>query len=79
MRSNNEVLELKGICDITRKVVETLNDIVYPFVYLLLKLAMILPVATAMVKRSFSATRYVKNMLHNRMGDQWINDCLVTY
>jgi len=21
----------------------------------------------------------VKNRLHNRMGDQWMNDCLVTY
>jgi hypothetical protein len=22
---------------------------------------------------------FIKNLLHNRMGDQWMNDCLVTY
>ena len=34
---------------------------------------------TATVERAFSAMKYVKNMLHNQMGDQWMNDCLVTY
>ena len=23
--------------------------------------------------------KYIKNELHNRMGDQWMNDCLVVY
>ena len=23
--------------------------------------------------------KYIKNELHNRMGDQWMNDCLVIY
>ncbi|KAL7254698.1 hypothetical protein ACSBR1_008946 [Camellia fascicularis] len=23
--------------------------------------------------------KFIKNRLHNRMGDQWLNDCLVTY
>lgn len=42
-------------------------------------LSLILPVATTTVERSFSAMNIVKNRLHNRMGDQWMNDCLVTY
>jgi hypothetical protein len=51
----------------------------YPLVYGLLKLAMILPVATSTVERAFSAMKIVKSRLRNRMGDDWMNDCLVTY
>jgi hypothetical protein len=52
---------------------------VYPLVYLLLELALILPVATATVERAFSAMSIIKNRLRNRMGNEWLNDCLVTY
>ena len=38
-----------------------------------------LPVTTASMERSFSAMKYIKNKLRNRMGDQWLNDCLVSY
>ena len=51
----------------------------YPLVYLLVKLALTLLVATATVERSFSAMKYIKNEMCNRMGDQWMNDCLVVY
>ena len=33
----------------------------------------------ATVERSFSAMKYIKNELHNQMGDQWMNDYLVVY
>ena len=65
MRSSNEFLDLKGICDIARKLIETKKDIVYPLVYLLPKLVLILPVATATVERSFSVMKYIKNRLRN--------------
>ena len=38
-------------------------------VYKLLKLVLVLPVATASVERIFSAMNYVKNKLRNKMGD----------
>ena len=78
MRSN-EFSEVKGIGGLAEKLVETKKNIVYPLVYLLIKLALILPVATATVERAFSAMNIVKNRLRNRMGDQWMNDCLVAY
>ncbi|KAL7261681.1 hypothetical protein ACSBR1_000162 [Camellia fascicularis] len=59
--------------------VETRRDKVYPLVYLLLTLALILHVATATVERVFSAMNIVKNRLQNRMGDEWMNDSLVVY
>ena len=40
---------------------------------------LILQVAAAIVERMFSAMNIIKNWLNNRIGDQWINDCLVTY
>ena len=43
-----------------------------------MKLALTLPVATTTVE-SFSAMKYIKNELRNRMGDQLMNDCLVVY
>ncbi|GAA0173980.1 hypothetical protein LIER_27468 [Lithospermum erythrorhizon] len=45
----------------------------------LAQLSLLLPVATASVELVFSAMKYVKNELRNRMGNSWLNDCLVTY
>lgn len=47
--------------------------------YRLLKFVLVLPVATATVERVFSIMNHVKNKLRNRMGDQYLNDCLVTF
>ena len=58
---------------------DTKKDIVYQLVYLLLKLVLILPVLTVTVERVFLAMKYVNNRLRNRMRDQRMNDCLVTY
>ncbi|GMP95388.1 hypothetical protein CsSME_00044462 [Camellia sinensis var. sinensis] len=79
MRLSEDFLELKGVGDLAIKLVETDKHVIYPLVYLLVKLALTLPVVTATVERSFSAMKYIKSNLRNRMGDQWMNDCLVTY
>jgi hAT family C-terminal dimerisation region len=47
--------------------------------YLLLKLALFLPVAMTTVERAFSAMNIIKIKLRNRMCDSLMNDCLVTY
>jgi len=77
--SDSDFLELEGIGDLSLKLVETGKHIVYPLVYLLLKLSLILPVATASAERAFSAMSIIKNRMRNRMGDEWLNNCLVTY
>ena len=69
MHSNDEFLELKGIGDLARKMVEKNKDVMYPLVYLLVKLVLTLLVATVTMERSFSAMKYIKNELRNRMGD----------
>ena len=45
--------------------VETNKDVIYPLVYLLVKLVLTLPVATTTVERSFSDMKYIKNELRN--------------
>ncbi|XP_024634822.2 zinc finger MYM-type protein 1-like [Medicago truncatula] len=79
MRRSVEFASLKGISDLSKKMVALKKHIDYLLVYGLLKLAMILPVATSTVERAFSAMKIVKSRLRNRMGDDWMNDCLVTY
>ena len=79
MRSNDFFLELQGVSELAEKLVNTRKHETYPLVYLLMKLALILPVATTIVERSFSAIKYIKNELRNRIGDWWMNDCLIVY
>ena len=79
MRNNDLFLELQEVSELAEKLVNTRKHETYPLVYLLVKLALTLPVATAIVKRSFSAMKYIKNELRNRIEDQWMNDYLVVY
>ncbi|XP_028062659.1 zinc finger MYM-type protein 1-like [Camellia sinensis] len=79
MLSSSEFSMLNGIADLAKKMIETGRDKVYPLVYLLLTLALILPVATVTVERVFSAMNIVKNRLRNRIGDEWMNDSLIVY
>ena len=59
--------------------VEMKKNISYPLIYSLVTLALILLIATTNVERDFSAMNIIKNRLRNRIGDQWMNDYLVTY
>ncbi|XP_075636729.1 uncharacterized protein LOC142608964 [Castanea sativa] len=79
MHSNDFFLEFQGVRKLAEKLVSTRKHETYPLVYLLVKLALTLPVATATVERSFSGMKYIKNEMRNRMGDQWMNDCLVVF
>ncbi|XP_075659219.1 uncharacterized protein LOC142629120 [Castanea sativa] len=79
MRSSEEFSALKGIGQLAEKMVEMKKNVSYPLVYSLVTLALILPVAIATVERAFSVMNIIKNQLRNRIEDQWMNDCLVTY
>ena len=63
LSSHEEFKSLKGINDLSIKLVETKKHIMYPLVYLLVKLALILPVSIASVERAFTALKIVKNRL----------------
>ena len=67
MCNNDFFLEFQGVSEFTEKLMSTRKYETYPLVYLPMKLVLTLPVATAIVKRSFLAMKYIKNELRNRM------------
>ncbi|XP_020242699.1 zinc finger MYM-type protein 1-like [Asparagus officinalis] len=79
VKMDDNFSNLKGISDLCRTLVRTKKHKTFRFVYILVKLALTLPVATASVERVFSGMKYVKNELRNRMANPWLNDCLVTF
>lgn len=79
MRSDDKFKGLKNLGELSTKLIETRKHDIYNLVCLLLKLVLLLPVATTSVERVFSAMNLVKNKLRNSMGDQVLNDCLVTF
>ncbi|RZC12172.1 hypothetical protein D0Y65_012116 [Glycine soja] len=79
VRCDPKFVKLKGLSDLCAKLVETKKCNTFDIVYRLPKLALVLPVATASVKRVFSAMKFVKSQLCYKMGDQWLNDRLVTF
>ena len=70
MCSNDFFLEFQGVSELAEKLESTRNHETYHLVYLLVKLALTLPVATTTVEISFLTMKYIKNELRNRMGDQ---------
>ena len=51
----------------------------YDIVYKLLKLVLLVPVAIAGVERIFSIMNFVKNKVWSKMGQKFLNGCLVTF
>jgi hypothetical protein len=79
VRDDSRLFNLKGVSDLCRKLVETKKHTSFPVVFLLVKLALILPVATATVERAFSAMKIIKTDLRNRIGGDFLYHCLITY
>ncbi|XP_024962893.1 uncharacterized protein LOC112503058 [Cynara cardunculus var. scolymus] len=67
VRQDERFTDLSGIVELARLLVETKKHKTYPLVYRLLKLALVLPVATATVKRCFFAMKIVKSDLRNKI------------
>ncbi|XP_059310239.1 uncharacterized protein LOC132061435 [Lycium ferocissimum] len=71
--------DLKRLCDLSKRLVQTKKHSNYPLVFRLVKLALLLPVATASVERAFSAMKFIKNDLQSRMNEGYFGGCLVSY
>ncbi|XP_071712423.1 uncharacterized protein [Rutidosis leptorrhynchoides] len=77
VRKDPRFANLNGIGDLSRVMVETRKYLSFNLVYRLLKLALVLPVATATAERCFSAMKIVKSNLRNRIGDEFLNACVI--
>ncbi|XP_059310541.1 uncharacterized protein LOC132061873 [Lycium ferocissimum] len=69
--------DLKGLCDLSKRLVQTKKHSNYPLVFRLVKLALLLPVSTTSV--AFSAVKFIKNDFRSRMNEGYFGGCLVPY
>uniref|UniRef100_A0A7N0UB67 TTF-type domain-containing protein n=1 Tax=Kalanchoe fedtschenkoi TaxID=63787 RepID=A0A7N0UB67_KALFE len=79
VRNDTRFQQVNDLRGLSCMLVETNKNKTFLYVYLLLKLVLNLPVATTSVERAFSAMSFVKSRLRNSMGDQLLNDSLVTF
>ncbi|XP_019257799.1 PREDICTED: uncharacterized protein LOC109236020 [Nicotiana attenuata] len=70
---------LNGLSNLSKRLVKTKKHSVYPLIFLLVKLALLLPVATVTVERAFSEMKFIKNELRSRMDDDFLGGCIVPY
>jgi hypothetical protein len=79
MRREDSFQDINNLIDHSVELVETNNHNIYDLVYLLFKLVLILPVATTSIERTFSMMNFANNRLRNRMDDDLLDYCLVTF
>ncbi|XP_023633335.1 zinc finger MYM-type protein 1 [Capsella rubella] len=74
VKRDERFVDLKSLGDLARVMVETRKHLSHPLVYRLLKLSLIVPVATATVERCFSAMTFVKTTLRTKHYYKRISD-----
>ncbi|XP_039135821.1 uncharacterized protein LOC120273258 [Dioscorea cayenensis subsp. rotundata] len=79
VRRSSNFVECHDLASLAVKLVETRKHLVFPLVYRLIELALILLVATTSVERAFSAMNIIKTELCNKIGDEWLNDMMICY
>ncbi|XP_050218045.1 uncharacterized protein LOC126668874 [Mercurialis annua] len=79
VRTSSDFTSCEDLSVLAIKMVQTGRHLVFPLVYRLIELALILPVATASVERAFSAMKHIKSDLRNSMADEWLNDLMICF
>ena len=64
---DDEFSSIGCIASLVEKMVKRKKNVIFPLVYILIKLSLLLPVATAIMERVFSAMHIVKSRLWNMM------------
>ncbi|CAN1317558.1 hypothetical protein LINPERPRIM_LOCUS30478 [Linum perenne] len=71
--------EVPSLAKLLEKLMETGMDTHYRMITRLIHLVLTLPVSTATTERTFSAMKYVKTDLRNKMSDEFLADCLTIF
>nr|XP_016443546.1 PREDICTED: uncharacterized protein LOC107768895 [Nicotiana tabacum] len=74
---HSKFINLKGMKDLAIVLAETKLDQTWCHIYLLVKLTLILRVASASVERAFSSMKLIKSDLRNSISEEFLNGCLV--
>jgi hypothetical protein len=79
VRDDPSFANCNDIGDLAIKMVKANMNTNFALVYRLIRLVLILPVATATVERAFSAMKFVKTDSRNKMGNIWLNHRMICY
>ena len=79
VKDDDRFSNLQTVVELSQRMVETRKHERYPLVYRLMKLVLVLPVATATIGRIFSGMKIVNTNLCNCIGDEFMNNCLICY
>ncbi|XP_042028087.1 zinc finger MYM-type protein 1-like [Salvia splendens] len=79
MRHDSEFSEISSLASLAMKMVETGKSSVFPLVYRLIELALVLPITTASVERAFSAMETIRTHEVDQRGDEWRNATLIAH
>ena len=71
--------DISSISDLCALLVETGLSKHYVLIDRLICLVLTLPVTTVTTERAFSAMKFVKTTLRNKMEDEFLTDCLTIY
>jgi|UPI0003BA9830 hypothetical protein len=81
--NDDEFFDIEGIASFAKKMIKIKNDSSEKDfqidIYMLIKLSLLLLIATAIVKRVFFAMHIIKSILQNKMIDKHINNNLIAY
>jgi len=69
----------KDVQSLAMKMVQTEKHLVFPLVYKLIELTLILSVSTASIERTFSTMKIIKTKLRNKIDNVWFNDLMICY
>jgi hypothetical protein len=67
------------LVSLAKKMFELERNIMFPRVYRIIELGLLLPMVTASVERVFSVMKIINTKLRNKMADAWLNDLMVCY
>jgi len=67
------------LSDLSVKMVRTGKNSMYPLVYLLLKLALVLPGTAAIAKTASSTMKFIDSTMMKEPCNQWTSDCLLVF
>uniref|UniRef100_A0A0A9DML9 DUF4371 domain-containing protein n=1 Tax=Arundo donax TaxID=35708 RepID=A0A0A9DML9_ARUDO len=79
VRRHVEFSSCHDIASLAAKMVETEIHLIFPLVYRLIELALLLPVATASVERISSAVNIIPTDMCNEIPIDWLSDFAVCY
>ncbi|KAL8497229.1 hypothetical protein ACS0TY_020786 [Phlomoides rotata] len=70
---------LSTISELSHKLVKTNKVQAYNLITRLIHLVLTLPVTTATTERAFSSMKHVKNVLQNKMDNDYLSDSMIVY